>query len=222
MKQERAAHTRQALIHSAAQAFEQHGYTRANLTDISTNAGVSTGALHFHFTSKADLATTLETTAAHLLRTTAATAQQPDTDPLQQLINTTHALAHTLRHNTIARAGYHLNSETPHHTTLDLRTEWQQCIHHHLTQATTHHHTHHTNPHHLTTTTTPRPPLGRVSKVDLRCERTPFRGWRPAAAFPTLVTYRRRGAQTWRRAQNRRRHRYRSGGRSWTRSGCWS
>ncbi|MGW1728025.1 ScbR family autoregulator-binding transcription factor [Streptomyces sp. NPDC002306] len=155
MKQERAAHTRQALIHSAAQAFEQHGYTRAGLTDISTNAGVSTGALHFHFTSKADLATTLETTAAHLLRTTAATAQQPDTDPLQQLINTTHALAHTLRHNTIARAGYHLNSETPHHPHLDLRTEWQQYIHHHLTQAATHHQLpHHTTPHHLTTTIT--------------------------------------------------------------------
>ncbi|MGW1223275.1 TetR family transcriptional regulator, partial [Streptomyces californicus] len=46
-KQERAARTRQALIRSAAAVFEQHGYAQARLAQISSGAGVSTGALHF-------------------------------------------------------------------------------------------------------------------------------------------------------------------------------
>ncbi|CAM5724103.1 TetR family transcriptional regulator OS=Streptomyces microflavus OX=1919 GN=HUT09_00685 PE=4 SV=1 [Streptomyces microflavus] len=48
-KQVRAARTRQALIRSAAIVFEQHGYGQARLALISSGAGVSTGALHFHF-----------------------------------------------------------------------------------------------------------------------------------------------------------------------------
>ncbi|MFD9006331.1 ScbR family autoregulator-binding transcription factor [Streptomyces sp. NPDC059582] len=155
MKQERAAHTRRSLIHSAAQAFEQHGYDRASLAEISASAGVSTGALHFHFTNKAELASTVETSAAILLRNSAATARQPHMDALQQLIATTHALAAQLRHDVVARAGYRLNCETPHHTNLELRTEWQECIHRHLTQAATHHLlTNDTTHHDLTTSIT--------------------------------------------------------------------
>ncbi|NEE26311.1 TetR family transcriptional regulator, partial [Streptomyces sp. SID7982] len=55
-KQERATRTRQALIRSAAVVFEQHGYAQARLVLISSGAGVSTGALHFHFENKAAVA----------------------------------------------------------------------------------------------------------------------------------------------------------------------
>lgn len=68
MKQERAVHTRQSLIRSAAEAFERHGYVRTSLAEISSSAGVSTGALHFHFENKAAIASTVEATAAVLLR----------------------------------------------------------------------------------------------------------------------------------------------------------
>ncbi|MFE6134365.1 TetR family transcriptional regulator, partial [Streptomyces sp. NPDC056437] len=55
-QQERAVRTRRALVHSAAEAFQQHGYVQARLAQISADAGVSPGALHFHFENKAALA----------------------------------------------------------------------------------------------------------------------------------------------------------------------
>ncbi|MFD6492381.1 TetR family transcriptional regulator, partial [Streptomyces sp. NPDC060188] len=53
MKQQRAVRTRDALIRSAAETFESRGYVQAKLAEISSRAGVSAGALHFHFPNKA-------------------------------------------------------------------------------------------------------------------------------------------------------------------------
>ena len=53
VKQERALRTREALIESAAEVFDREGFSVASLTAISSRAGVSNGALHFHFASKA-------------------------------------------------------------------------------------------------------------------------------------------------------------------------
>ncbi|WP_107059127.1 TetR family transcriptional regulator [Streptomyces sp. NRRL B-1347] len=47
---------------------------KTRLAEISSNAGVSPGALHFHFENKAAVAGTVETTAATTLRRTAAEA----------------------------------------------------------------------------------------------------------------------------------------------------
>lgn len=55
-KQDRAVRTRLALIRSAAEQFEARGYVRASLAEISAGAGVSSGALHFHFANKAAVA----------------------------------------------------------------------------------------------------------------------------------------------------------------------
>ncbi|MGW1871232.1 TetR family transcriptional regulator [Streptomyces mauvecolor] len=54
--QERAARTRQALILAAAREFDDNGYAAASLADIGKAAGTSTGAVTFHFPSKASLA----------------------------------------------------------------------------------------------------------------------------------------------------------------------
>src|SRR5258705_4564694 len=64
VNQERAARTKRNLIRSAAEVFEREGYAAASLTVISSQAGVSNGALHFHFASKEDLAREVEGAAA--------------------------------------------------------------------------------------------------------------------------------------------------------------
>ncbi|GAA2522572.1 TetR family transcriptional regulator [Streptomyces longisporus] len=51
VKQERATRTRRALI-QAAESFVGEGYVPASLPVISERAGVSKGALLFHFESK--------------------------------------------------------------------------------------------------------------------------------------------------------------------------
>ncbi|MFF7795737.1 TetR family transcriptional regulator [Streptomyces sp. NPDC007991] len=56
MKQARAARTRQALVQAAAAEFDRKGYDGASLTRISRTAGLSMGALTFHFASKQQLA----------------------------------------------------------------------------------------------------------------------------------------------------------------------
>lgn len=140
MKQERAVRTRQLLIRSAAEAFERHGFIRARLADISSSAGVTTGALHFHFANKEALASTVEATAAVILRHAARSVQQPGANALQRLTGVSHALADRLRHDVVARAGFRLNcGDGPHPGALDLRGEWFECIRRLLTEAGDHH-----------------------------------------------------------------------------------
>ncbi|WP_331742526.1 ScbR family autoregulator-binding transcription factor [Streptomyces sp. NBC_01006] len=55
-EQVRAIRTRQAILTAAAKVFEEYGYQAATISQILTEAGVTKGALYFHFQSKDDLA----------------------------------------------------------------------------------------------------------------------------------------------------------------------
>jgi len=55
-EQLRAIRTRQAILRAAAKIFEEQGYQAATISQILTEAGVTKGALYFHFHSKEDLA----------------------------------------------------------------------------------------------------------------------------------------------------------------------
>jgi AcrR family transcriptional regulator len=54
--QERAVRTRRAVIEAAAAVFAERGYTAATIAEILEKAGVTKGALYFHFDSKESLA----------------------------------------------------------------------------------------------------------------------------------------------------------------------
>ncbi|MFE3720093.1 ScbR family autoregulator-binding transcription factor [Streptomyces cyaneofuscatus] len=134
-KQERAARTRHSLIRAAAEVFDRHGYVQAKLADISASAGVSSGALHFHFENKAALASSVEATARVSLHREAWMAQHPGMNALQRLTNTSHALAARLRQDVVARAGFRLSYEAPHHTELNLHQQWHVCVRQLLAEA---------------------------------------------------------------------------------------
>lgn len=55
-EQLRAIRTRQTILMAAAKVFESRGYQAATISEILTAAGVTKGALYFHFQSKDDLA----------------------------------------------------------------------------------------------------------------------------------------------------------------------
>ncbi|MCX5390510.1 ScbR family autoregulator-binding transcription factor [Streptomyces sp. NBC_00094] len=55
-RQERAEVTRSAILEGAARAFEKAGFAGTSLSDIVGEAGVTKGALYFHFASKEELA----------------------------------------------------------------------------------------------------------------------------------------------------------------------
>ncbi|WP_137994515.1 ScbR family autoregulator-binding transcription factor [Streptomyces vilmorinianum] len=127
-KQERATRTRQALIRSAAEEFDRHGYAQAKLAMISSGAGVSQGALHFHFVNKAAVAESVEAAASRTLRRAARMAHRNDAGPLQTLTDISHAVAHLLRRDIVVRAGFQLSCDRSRPTDLNLRQEWQGCV----------------------------------------------------------------------------------------------
>ncbi|MEU3373133.1 ScbR family autoregulator-binding transcription factor [Streptomyces sp. NPDC006660] len=135
MRQERAVRTRQALMCSAAESFERHGYVRARLAIISKDAGASLGALHFHFENKAALADAVERAAATSLHRAARVAQRPAMNALQRLTGISYALAGQLHRDVVARAGLRLGGEPGRPRHRDLRQEWQECVRQLLTEA---------------------------------------------------------------------------------------
>ncbi|WP_435973409.1 ScbR family autoregulator-binding transcription factor [Streptomyces sp. Qhu_M48] len=134
-KQERATRTRDALIKSAAIEFDRHGYALAKLSAISSGAGVSPGALHFHFENKAAVAAAVECAASTALRRTARIVYRQRSNALQNLTDTAHAAARLLREDIVVRAGFRLSCSNSGRTELNLRQEWQSCVQQRLAEA---------------------------------------------------------------------------------------
>lgn len=72
-RQERAQATQAAIIRAAATIFGQRGYARTTLDVVAVEAGVTKGALYFHFDSKHDLANAV---IAEEMRLTAERARE--------------------------------------------------------------------------------------------------------------------------------------------------
>ncbi|MGW4024070.1 ScbR family autoregulator-binding transcription factor [Streptomyces sp. NPDC005009] len=129
VKQERAERTRQALVRAAAEVFAEDGFFLASLSSISKKAGVSNGALHFHFVSKQDLARAVEEEAVAVVRTITAPPRSGGPDPLQRLIDATHALMDQLDQDVMVRAGFELgNGSSRREGAVDLRGCWQDWV----------------------------------------------------------------------------------------------
>lgn len=134
-KQQRAVRTRESLIRSAAEIFDREGFTVASLAMISTQAGVSSGALHFHFASKAALADAVESAALDRLRVIAGVTSRDGAGRLQYLVDVTHGLAQGLRGDVVLRAGFGLCGDTARVTPGDLREHWRRWVEEAVTEA---------------------------------------------------------------------------------------
>ncbi|MFI7357777.1 ScbR family autoregulator-binding transcription factor [Streptomyces avidinii] len=123
-RQERAEITRQAILTGAATAFDISGFEGTSLSDVVKHAGVTKGALYFHFPSKEALARTLMDEQFQVSEHLAA-IEEPG---LQTVIDLTHRMAHGLRTDVRIRAGIRLVIEfgsftnpdpTPYDTWID-------------------------------------------------------------------------------------------------------
>jgi AcrR family transcriptional regulator len=104
--QARAEVTRGRILTAAAELFEEQGYTASPLTDIISRAGVTKGALYFHFSSKEELARAV--VAEQGLWSEADVSANK---PLQTLIDLSHEFARALQTNVIARAAVRIAIE---------------------------------------------------------------------------------------------------------------
>ncbi|MCX4783641.1 ScbR family autoregulator-binding transcription factor [Streptomyces sp. NBC_01264] len=134
--QERAVRTRAAVLRSAAEIFDTDGFVSASLSAIAQRAGVSSGALHFHFANKGTLAEAIETAAEQRLRRITGPApdgpqddgSQGELDPIQNLVETSHHLFDRLTTDIILRAGFTLGCEPAWPSPVDLHGQWRDWI----------------------------------------------------------------------------------------------
>ena len=120
--QARAEVTRGRILIAAAEVFEEQGYTASPLTDIMSRAGVTKGALYFHFSSKEELARAV--VAEQRLWSEADVSVNR---PLQTLIDMSHDFARALQTNVIARAAVRIAIEHGVFTSPD-PTPYQQWV----------------------------------------------------------------------------------------------
>jgi len=110
-RQERAERTRHLLIEAAATSFDAMGFAMTGLSEVTQLAGVSKGALYFHFGSKEQLAEAVMAESREGLRGVIRTARHPGGPALQYLIDLCHGMAHRLDHDVVFRAGLRLTDE---------------------------------------------------------------------------------------------------------------
>ncbi|MFJ2938386.1 ScbR family autoregulator-binding transcription factor [Streptomyces sp. NPDC087219] len=105
-QQARAIRTRRVILESAATVFAERGYERSTIGEILLRAGVTKGALYFHFASKEDLA--LGVLDAQLLDEPLT----PQPIKLQELVDQGFLLAHRIQRDPLVRASVALTLDS--------------------------------------------------------------------------------------------------------------
>lgn len=109
--QERSERTRRKLVQAGAELFHCNGYANATLGEIAAYAGVTKGALYFHFASKEELAEAVQLRGCALLHEAVRELGASGLRPLQTLVDTTHWLARNLREEPAIPAGIRIAKE---------------------------------------------------------------------------------------------------------------
>ncbi|OEJ36277.1 ScbR family autoregulator-binding transcription factor [Streptomyces agglomeratus] len=104
-EQLRAIRTRQTILSAAAKIFEEHGYQAATISQILAEAGVTKGALYFHFQSKEDLAQGVLAEQDQRL----IVPQRPS--KVQEIVDVVMLHAHRLQTDAMVRAGVRLTMD---------------------------------------------------------------------------------------------------------------
>jgi AcrR family transcriptional regulator len=131
-RQDRAERTRKAILDAAAEVFDERGFNGASLSDILTKAGVTKGALYFHFSSKEELAQAIveeqwEVDLPYV---------DYDNPGLQTLIDMSHAFGHNLWTNVRVRASNRLVTEASFaDPSPEVYQRWMKIIHEILVPA---------------------------------------------------------------------------------------
>lgn len=102
-RQQRAIRTRRVFLEAAAEVFDEHGYDAATIAAILERAGLTRGALYFHFTSKEELARGV------LQEAVTVEGVAPQTFKLQEWVDTALLLAYRLPREPLLSASIRLS-----------------------------------------------------------------------------------------------------------------
>ncbi|MGY6021809.1 ScbR family autoregulator-binding transcription factor [Streptomyces spinosirectus] len=107
--QDRAIRTRRKILSAAAEVFETRGYQSATISEVLKAAGVTKGALYFHFQSKEELAQGV------LHAQEQGITLPPRASKIQELVDVVMLHAHRLHTDPMVRAGVRLSMDQTSH-----------------------------------------------------------------------------------------------------------
>lgn len=116
MVQARAVATRQVIIASAAELFEQRGYGNTSLSDVIDHAHVTKGAVYYHFATKEELATAIIEQANNAFGAALDAHLAAPSPMLEKLIQVPFIAVDMMRHDQLIRVGYALRMAANHVT----------------------------------------------------------------------------------------------------------
>jgi TetR/AcrR family transcriptional regulator, transcriptional repressor for nem operon len=121
-----AGSTRQRLIAAASRQFSQRPYSMVSLDDILAEAGLTKGAMYFHFASKQALASAIVDDLTEMSRAAVAELVARKMSGLETVIDLVYLLAVQDSQNEVARAGVRLLDSLD--TTELATTQWRSWI----------------------------------------------------------------------------------------------
>jgi AcrR family transcriptional regulator len=109
--QERAKATKVSIVEGAAAVFEEIGYGNTSLSSVAERAGVTKGALYFHFKSKEDLALAVIESQHEVVSREGQRVADLGRGALSTMIMTCGSFGRLLVEEPIVRAGIRLTLE---------------------------------------------------------------------------------------------------------------
>lgn len=130
-QQDRALKTREAIVMGAAQVFDEYGFSGASISRIMKRAGVSQGAMYFHFKSKEDLARAVMNAQPETV------IPRLDSHGLQRIVDMTFVWAWQIQNDVLLRAGVRLTNEQDGTSVRDATpyTDWARILEANLREA---------------------------------------------------------------------------------------
>lgn len=111
LKQERAVRTRGQVLDAAAKAFATKGFPAVTVQDVAELAGVTKGAVYFHFANKEALAQAVAEEFYHVLGVIGQEVEEAQLPPLRAVSELLERTAVAFRDDTMVQAGARLQIE---------------------------------------------------------------------------------------------------------------
>lgn len=127
-RQQRSVATRAAIVEAAAGEFDVRGYLGTSVDGVAERAGLTKGAVYFHFASKADLAGAVIARQHEVSRAYGEAAAARGSTPLEVMMWMSQGLATQMIHEVVVSAGIRLSTEaaTADVARQDPYTDWMQ------------------------------------------------------------------------------------------------
>ncbi|MGW7529112.1 ScbR family autoregulator-binding transcription factor [Streptomyces sp. NPDC054783] len=111
LKQDRALQTRQSVLESAAAVFAEKGFPGVTILDVAEHAGLTKGAIYFHFANKEALAEAVVQEFYRRLPLIVDPALELGLSPLRTVVEALQRTATAFRDDRVIQAGARLQIE---------------------------------------------------------------------------------------------------------------